>query len=106
VTNTGLAKLQSLKHLTDLDVRYTRVTSNGLEELRGASPGIHVRFVGSVASRPDAARLAKPSGATDEAIAAWVKALGGKTEMRGGHLVAVNLSSTTISDTQLQYLGN
>ena len=105
VTNAGLAKLQSLKQLTDLDVRYTRVTSNGLEALRAAVPR-HSRALRRICrcASERALELAKPSGTTDEAIAAWVKALGGNTEMRGGHLVAVNLSSTTISDTQLQYL--
>lgn len=35
-----------------------------------------------------------------------MKALGGKTESAGGHVVAINLSSTSISDAQLASLAN
>ncbi len=47
VTNTGLAKLQNLKGLVDLDVRYSRVTSNGLESVRAALPRARVEFAGN-----------------------------------------------------------
>ncbi len=61
ITNSGLARLQGLKELTDIDLRYSRVTSNGIELLRAALPNLKVQFVGSVSVRPKAAGAA-PTG--------------------------------------------
>ena len=94
MTNAGLARLQELKELTDVDLRYSRVSSNGVESLRAALPDSKVQFVGShpCARRPRAA--ARPAANTDQAIAAWVKALGGTAEFAGERCKAIDLSST------------
>ena len=49
VTNSGLAKLEGLKGLTDVDVRYSRVSPNGIDAMRAALPAVRVRFVGTSA---------------------------------------------------------
>ena len=72
-----------MKELTDIDLRYSRVTSNGVEALRAALPNAKVQFVGSPAMRPKAAGAARPAANTDQAIAAWVKAMGGTTTFAG-----------------------
>src|SRR5665213_216919 len=87
VTNSGLAKLQSLHELTDIDLRYSRVTSNGVDALRAALPAIRVRFVATSAPPAKVSAAAQPAAATDAAISAWVKALGGSTETAAGHVV-------------------
>jgi len=80
VTNSGLSKLQGLKDLTDVDLRYSRVTSNGLDSLTSALPETRVRFVGSLSPRLKPSS-AGPRGASEEAIAAWVKSLGGQLNL-------------------------
>ncbi|NDJ09930.1 MAG: hypothetical protein EBY17_01865, partial [Acidobacteriia bacterium] len=76
ITNSGLAKLQVLKNLTDIDLRYTSVTPNGIEALRAAVPGIRIRFVGAAAPKSKTPGTAQPAAQTEDAISAWVKALG------------------------------
>ena len=75
VTNSGLAQLQALKELTDIDLRYSRVTPNGIDALRAALPNAKVQFVGSAGIRPKAGAN-EPADDSEQAIAAWVKALG------------------------------
>ena len=104
ITNAGVARLQDLKELTDIDLRYSRVTSNGIEALRAALPTAKVQFVGSSIVRPKTAGAARPSAETDQAIGAWVKAMGGTADFAGAQLKAVDLSSTSISDAQLSFL--
>ena len=58
ITNAGLARLQGLKELTDIDLRYSRVTSNGVEALRAALPNSKVQFVGASTIRPKTAGAA------------------------------------------------
>ena len=104
VTNTGLAKLQNLKGLVDLDLRYSRVTSNGLASLRAALPGTKLQFAG-VAAPPSRVHAAeRPSSDSENAIVPWIKSLGGTAESTDGHVTAVNLSATPISDAQLAIL--
>ena len=106
VTNSGIVKLQPLKQLTDVDVRYTRVSSNGIDALHAALPNTRVRFVGSASPKIKSAAAAKPADSTEKAIAVWIEALGGRADFEGDHVVAVNLASTPISDTQISYLSN
>ncbi len=104
VTNTGLAKLQNLKGLADLDLRYSRVTSNGVESLRAVLPGTKIRFVGSSAPPTRVHAAERPSSDSEEAIAAWIKVIGRHDESTDGHVTAVNLSATRISDAQVASL--
>ena len=99
ITNSGLAKLQGLKNLTDLDVRYTLVTPNGIEALRGALPGVRVRFVGSAAPQTKGPGADRPADTSDEAIASWIKALGGAARLSAGHITSVSLADRVASRT-------
>jgi len=54
-----------LKDLTDIDLRYTRVTSNGIESLRATLPNLKVQFVGSATVRPKSAGSAKRAAIYD-----------------------------------------
>jgi len=67
-----------LKDLTDVDVRYSLVTPNGLDALHAAIPAAHIRSVNSAAPKAVAPGSVEPAAATDDAISAWVKALGAK----------------------------
>ena len=60
ITNSGLAKLQTLKGLADIDVRYSLVTPNGIDALHAAIPAAAVRAVASAAPRVVAPGAAKP----------------------------------------------
>src|SRR6185369_5546680 len=93
VTNSGVARLQGLKELTDVDLRYSRVTGNGVDSLRTALPNSKVQFTGSLMPRPKTAGADRPSGSTDKAIGEWVKAMGGKVDFAGERLKAIDLSS-------------
>ena len=104
ITNAGVARLQELKELTDVDLRYSRVTANGVEALRSALPNCKVQYVGASTIRPKTAGAARPAADTEPAIAAWVKALGGATESDGGRLKGIDLSYTSVSDAQLSHL--
>src|SRR5262249_12286687 len=106
VTNAGLARLGTLKELTSLDLRYSRVTGAGVESFRAAAPNCQVDFMnaGTVPTKNAAAN--HPAGASEEAIAAWVKALGGSVENSGGQLRAISLSATGVSDADLSYLAS
>jgi len=83
VTNTGLAKLQNLKQLTVLDLRYSRVTSNGLESLRASLPKARIEFAGVATPPSKIHAAAKPASESEDAIAAWLKSLGGSATMSG-----------------------
>src|SRR6185295_13580343 len=90
--------------LTDVDLRYTRVTSNGIESLRAALPNSKVQFVGSSSVRPRSAGAARPAANTAKAIAAWVQAMGGVADFDTDRLTRIDLSSTSVSDAQLSHL--
>ena len=79
ITNAGLAKLQRLKKLTDLDLRYTRATGSGVEAMRRALPEARILFQDAAPAPLDAAaRTSKPAAATQPAIAKWIEQIGGK----------------------------
>ena len=47
VTNSGLARLGALHELSAVDLRYSRVTSGGVEALKAAVPACEIEFVGA-----------------------------------------------------------
>ena len=96
--------MQSLKNLTDVDVRYSRVTTNGVEALRAALPGVKVRFDGAALSKTAVAGAVKPANTSEAAIASWVRSMGGSAESVDGHIRSINLAATSLSDGQLAYL--
>ncbi|HVY91098.1 MAG TPA: hypothetical protein VHA14_00060, partial [Bryobacteraceae bacterium] len=104
ITNSGVAKLESLKQLTDVDLRYTLVTSNGIDALHAAVPAARIQAVLASAPKKLGAGAAHPADSSPAAIAAWVKAIGGKSELSGNAITAIDLSSTPVSDAQLESL--
>src|SRR5262245_59810135 len=93
ITNLGLTKLGTLKELISLDLRYSRVTGTGVDAFRGAAPNCKVDFVNSRAARGNNSATDRPAGSGAEAIATWVKALGGKAEISGGQLRTISLAA-------------
>jgi Leucine-rich repeat (LRR) protein len=103
VTNAGLAKLAALKNLEAIDLRYSRVTASGVQAFRAALPRCRVEFSGAEpVSQKGAAP--KPNGTGDAALAAWVRAMGGKADLTDGALRTVSLRSTAITDAGLANL--
>ena len=97
--------MQGLKELTDVDLRYSRVTSNGVEALRAALPNSKVQFVGSSTVRPKTAGAARPAaeyGPGDRRLGEGDGRHGGFR--RATRLKAIDLSSTSVSDAQLSHL--
>src|SRR5262245_54510957 len=101
ITNAGLAKLGSLKELISIDLRYSQVTGSGIDAFRGAAPNCKVNFVNARAARGKSAATDRPAGTGAEAIAAWVRSLGGKAEISEGQLRAGSLAASGIRDAQL-----
>src|SRR5258708_4513224 len=105
VSNAGLAKLSSLKHLRSLDVRYSRTTGAGVRELLAGIPDCKVMFLDSsnreVKRKTDAEAVA---GNGEQAIAEWLRSIGGKVQMADGHVVGVSLKSTSITDREVAIL--
>ncbi len=105
ISNTGLARLQSLKRLEYLDVRYTRVSRGGIDAFRKALPNCRIQYQETSPQTASAElRNSKPSTATPQAIAAWVKKLGGRVEFAENNLREIDLSRTAVTDTQLTHL--
>jgi len=95
VSNAGLAKLAQLKRLHALDLRYSRATSAGVRELVAGIPDCKVLF--QDASNRESRREteeASVAGKGEQAIAAWLRSIGGKVQMSGGHGAGVSLKST------------
>ena len=90
MTNSGLAKLQSLKNLTDIDVAtaglHRMVSKRCVRRCPPAKVGSMARSSGL-----KLAGAAKPADSSTQAIAAWVKAMGGSAELVSGRLTAINL---------------
>jgi len=87
MTNSGLAQLAALKELVSLDVRYSRVTGSGVDALRSSLPHCKVEYVGTAASSSSALAVLKGTG--DQAVADWVRKLGGKVELVEGKVKAI-----------------
>ena len=86
ITNSGVARLQELKELTDVDLRYSRVT---VQRSRSAAGGA-AEFQSAIRRLLDDAAENRGSGPAGgqyrQAIAAWVKAMGGTADFAGGRL--------------------
>src|SRR6185437_9749734 len=54
VTNSGIARLANLKELSAIDLRYSRATATGVENLHAALPDCTIDFVGSAPPRTNA----------------------------------------------------
>jgi hypothetical protein len=50
------------------------------------------------------AEAAAVAGKGEQAIAEWLRSIGGKVQMRGGHVAEVSLKSTSITDRELAVL--
>ena len=79
MTNAGLAKLQALPKLELLDVRVHRHQSTVRVWKRCARPGTgrKVVFVNNAPAATVARGNERPKSARQEAIAQWIKSLGG-----------------------------
>src|SRR6185295_9228213 len=105
VSNAGLAKLANLKNLRSLDLRYSRTTAAGVKELVAGIPNCKVFFQDS--SNREARRgteVASVAGKGEPAIAEWLRSIGGKVQMKDGHVVTLSLKSTSITDRELVVL--
>lgn len=103
ITNAGLQKLQAMKGLVALDLRYTRVTPAAVSALRRRLPECNVAFVG-VPAREAAGSVREPKLAGEQALAEWVRLMGGKAQLSGGKLLAASLANTAVTDAQLAIL--
>ncbi len=84
ITNTGLDVLATLQSLRAVDLRYTRVSRAGVDRLHTTVPACELNF------REASVRPALPTGAEkivagqgDAAVAAWVRAIGGRAVVHG-----------------------
>ena len=80
ITNAGLTKLQSLKKLEMLDLRYSGVNDAGVQAFRAAVPECKITYVDSAPRVPISKNLTPPPGASEQAIAQWLQALGGQVQ--------------------------
>ena len=105
VSNAGLAKLSGLKNLRSVDLRYSRVTGSGVRELTSKLP--KAEFLILESSNPEPKRaMAASAVATrgDVAVAEWLRAIGGKVQMKDGAVTAVSLNGTSITDNEFVVL--
>src|SRR6185295_16851439 len=86
-------------------LRYIRATGAGVRELTAAIPDCKVLFQDN--SNRKSARdteAAAVAGKGEQAIADWLRSIGGKAQMRNGHVTEVSLKSTSITDGELSVL--
>ena len=96
VSNAGLARLAGLKNLRALDLRYSRATGAGIRELMAGIPECKVQFQDSSNRKPArGTEVAAVSGKGEQAIADWLRSIGGKVQMQRrpcrGSFAPVNL---------------
>ncbi len=106
VSNAGLEKLKQFTKLREVDLRYTRATEAGVESLRAALPHANLVFLDyslKPAGGSKGTRIV--AGMGDQAVAAWVKSIGGKAVIEHGAVVEVNLNGAPVSDDLLKYFG-
>ncbi len=106
ISNAGLDKLKGLKRLAALDLRYTRVSSGGVDALHAALPKCQVEFEDKIVRSASDISLGgiRPQGSDDAAIAAWIRKVGGTATLRENRIREVDLSRTPVSDVQLAAL--
>src|SRR5262249_49869455 len=96
VGNNSLDTLKKLKNLAEVDLRYSRATTGGVEALRASLPSARVLYV-ELSSRPQPAKdVARLTGME------WVKAVGGKQLPGGG----ISLAGAALTDAQLGKLAS
>src|SRR5262249_21990658 len=105
IANVGVEVLTGLKHLSIVDLRYTRVTRAGVDRLRASVPRCEVIFLDPTV------RPALPEGADrivagegDGAVARWVRSIGGRAVIENDQLREISLASTGVSDELLRNL--
>ena len=105
VTNVGVEVLKDLKHLSIVDLRYTRVTRAGVDRLHASVPRCEVSFL-DPSVRPGLPEGADRivAGQGDEAVARWVRSIGGRAVIEDGRLREISLASTGVSDELLRNL--
>lgn len=102
VSNAGLEKLKPLTNLREVDLRYTRATEAGVENLRAALPNAQLVFL-DYSPKPAGGKSATiVAGKGDQAVADWVKSIGGKAVMENGALVEALLNGASVSDEGLK----
>ena len=100
VTNAGLSHLKGLPRLGLVDLRYSRVTGSGVESLRAALPDCRIEFL-DVSPVSQRAGAAKPAGEGAEAVAKWVRSLGGSAKIESGVLQEISLAATSAGDADI-----
>jgi hypothetical protein len=105
VSNAGLAKLARLKNLRALDLRYSRATASGARELMAAVPACKVMLQdSSIRETKRTSEAAAVAEKGEDAIAGWLRSIGAKVQLEGGHLTGVSLKSTSITDREIAIL--
>lgn len=105
VSNAGLAKLASLKNLRAVDLRYSRVTGAGARELTANLPGADVLLQESSSAAPTRTKdIASAAAQGEPGIADWLRSIGGKVELSGGHVSSASLATTSVTDAELAVL--
>ena len=100
VTNAGLSHLKGLPRLGLVDLRYSRVTGSGVESLRAALPDCRVEFL-DVSPASQRAGAAKLSGKGADAVAKWVRSIGGSAKTENGVVQEISLAATSASDVDI-----
>ena len=104
VTNAGLAHLAKLKKLRLVDLRYSNVTSAGVQTLREALPNTKIVYFDSSPANVSE-NLDGPANDTEPAIATWIRALGGEVTVANGSVEKVSLARQRFTDAQTVELG-
>ena len=87
-----------------LDLRYSGVTNAGVQAFRAAVPKCKITYVDSAPRVPISKNLAPPAGASEQAIAQWLQALGGQVQMADGKIQSISLARVPFDDAQLKHL--
>ena len=86
-----------------IDLRYTRATASSIAALQSALPQCRIASIRSL-SAPGVAEIPAPSARTPDAIADWIRRLGGSVDTDHGRIVSVNLSGSRLRDRDLANL--
>jgi Leucine-rich repeat (LRR) protein len=105
VSNVGVEVLRGLTHLGVVDLRYTRMTRAGVDRLKASLPRCEVSFLDPTV-RPGLPEGADRivAGRGDEAVARWVRSIGGRALIENGRLREISLAGTGVSDELLRNL--
>jgi internalin A len=119
VTDEGLESLADLTSLEEIDLYGTttlglkggvgmpwrfityQATCPPAETTAPSLPNCRVDLVGATVSAAAGADVQHPRRPGDQAVAEWIRKLGGKAELADGKLVAIRLRSVRVSDAQV-----